>query len=89
MTETSARTRDSGRANPKGAGGSRLSRLWQSFVRYIKQILDELSKVVRPTRSELVNYTAVVIVFVVIIMAIVAGLDLAFQKLIVLIFSKG
>ena len=31
---------------------------------FIKQVLDELRKVVRPTRAELINYTLVVIAFV-------------------------
>ena len=54
---------------------------------FIKQILDELRKVVPPTRSELLNYTAVVIVFVTVIMALVSALDYGFSKLIALAFG--
>ena len=42
---------------------------------------------VRPTGSELLNYTIVVIVFVLVIMAIVAGLDFVFQRLMLLLLA--
>lgn len=46
---------------------------------FIRQVLTELSKVVRPTRRELLGFTGVVIVFVSIMMAIVYGLDFVFS----------
>jgi preprotein translocase subunit SecE len=42
---------------------------------FVRQILAELRKVVWPTRSELMTYTGVVIVFVVCIIGIVALFD--------------
>ena len=45
------------------------------LVLFIQQVIAELKKVVTPTRRELVSYTLVVLVFVVIMMAIVGGLD--------------
>ena len=45
------------------------------FTLFIRQVFAELKKVVTPTRRELVNYTLVVLVFVVIMMALVGGLD--------------
>ena len=54
---------------------------------FISQIIDELRKVVRPTGSELLNYTIVVIVFVLVIMAIVAGLDFVFHRLMLLLLA--
>jgi len=42
---------------------------------FIRQVVNELKKVVTPTRKELFSYTGVVLVFVVIMMAIVYGLD--------------
>ena len=41
----------------------------------------------RPTRSELVNYTIVVIVFVLVMMALVAGLDFGFTELVLWVFA--
>ena len=54
---------------------------------FVKQVLDELRKVVRPTRAELVNYTVVVIVFVSAVMAFTAGLDFGFTKLVLWVFG--
>ncbi len=45
---------------------------------FVRQVIGELKKVVAPTRKELINYTLVVLVFVVIMMLIVTVLDLAF-----------
>lgn len=85
MTETSAK-RGSGRAD-KASGGNPVSRLFGAIGLFIRQILDELRKVVRPTGPELMRYTTVVVVFVVIMMAIVSGLDLGWSKLVTWAFS--
>ena len=45
------------------------------FSLFIRQVLAELRKVVTPTRRELFTFTLVVLVFVVIMMALVGGLD--------------
>ncbi|HEY7721718.1 MAG TPA: preprotein translocase subunit SecE [Pedococcus sp.] len=84
----SAETRDSGRTGRKSdRGGNPVSRFFKSLSLFISQILDELRKVVRPTRSELVNYTIVVIVFVSFVMALVSALDYAFTKLVLWVFG--
>ncbi|CCH77342.1 Preprotein translocase subunit secE [Nostocoides japonicum T1-X7] len=89
MTDVGSQTRGSGRAGrTKGdRTGNPISRMVRALGLFISQILDELRKVVRPTRSELWNYTAVVIVFVVLIMAIVSLLDYGFQHLVAWVFS--
>jgi len=85
VTEASAESRDSGRATRRRAPrGNPISRLIQSLGLFISQILDELRKVVRPTGKELLNYTFVVIVFVLVIMGIVAALDFVFHRLVLL-----
>jgi preprotein translocase subunit SecE len=85
VTETSAK-RGSGRAD-KAAGGNPVSRLFGAISLFVRQILDELRKVVRPTGPELVRYTTVVVVFVVVIMAIISGLDLGWSKLVAWSFA--
>ncbi|WP_231554359.1 preprotein translocase subunit SecE [Arthrobacter sp. L77] len=45
---------------------------------FIRQVFAELGKVVTPTRRELVRFTITVLVFVIIMMLIVTGLDLVF-----------
>jgi preprotein translocase subunit SecE len=56
---------------------------------FLRQVLGELRKVVTPTRRELFSYTGVVLVFVVIMMAIVSGLDYAFSWLVSIVFGDG
>jgi len=46
-----------------------------SFVRFIREVIDELRKVVWPTWGELYRYTLVVIVTVVIIGLFIGGVD--------------
>jgi preprotein translocase subunit SecE len=54
---------------------------------FIRQVIGELKKVVTPTRRELFGFTAVVLVFVIIMMAIVSGLDFVFSALVVFVFG--
>jgi preprotein translocase subunit SecE len=56
-------------------------------TRYIRESVSEMRKVLWPSRSELITYSVVVIVFVVIMVAIVAGLDIGFAKLVLLVFG--
>lgn len=56
---------------------------------FLRQVLDELAKVVTPTRKELVNYTLVVLVFVIIMMSIISLLDLFFGWGVAWIFGDG
>ena len=56
---------------------------------FIRQVFTELSKVVTPTRRELFSYTGVVLVFVIIMMAIVYGLDWAFGFGVAWVFGDG
>ena len=46
-----------------------------------------MRKVLWPSRRELVTYSTVVIVFVVIMVSIVAGLDVGFAKLVLKVFG--
>jgi preprotein translocase subunit SecE len=48
---------------------------------FYRQVVAELRKVVWPTQQQLSTYFVVVLVFVLVLMAITAGLDLAFGKL--------
>jgi preprotein translocase subunit SecE len=56
---------------------------------FFRQVVNELKKVVTPTRKELVSYTLVVLVFVVIMMALVGGLDWVFSLAVNYIFGNG
>ena len=72
MTDVGQTRTPSKPAKGKERGGNPISRWYRALALFISQILDELRKVVRPTRNELWNYTLVVIVFVAFMMALVS-----------------
>ena len=54
---------------------------------YYRQVLSELKKVVWPTRNMLTTYTAVVLVFVSFIIAVVSVIDLVLTKVVFWVFG--
>lgn len=70
MTDTAASS-SAGKQNPKRGFFGRI-------ILFIRQVIAELRKVVVPTRKELVRFTITVMVFVIIMMLIVTGLDFLF-----------
>jgi preprotein translocase subunit SecE len=65
---------------PSGSRGGRPAR-------FVRESISELRKVLWPSRHELVTYSIVVIIFVVIMVSIVAGLDIGFARLVLLLFG--
>ena len=61
--------------------------LFARIALFLRQVVAELKKVVRPTRSELVSYTSVVMVFVLVVMAFVTVLDLGIGRLTLWVFG--
>jgi preprotein translocase subunit SecE len=87
-TAAAARARTISRAKTKsddGGGPGFLGRI----LRFVREVVAELQKVIWPTRKELLTYTTVVIVFVAVVMSLVAGLDVAFAKLMFLVFGNS
>jgi len=54
---------------------------------YVRQVIAELHKVIWPTRKELLTYTTVAIVFILVMTAFVTGLDYGFTKLVFKVFG--
>jgi len=54
---------------------------------FVRQVMGELRKVIWPTRKELGTYTAVALVFILIMTGIVVGLDFGFTKLVFYVFG--
>ena len=54
---------------------------------FIKQIIDELRKVVTPTSKELFFWALAVFIFVLFLMALVTGMDFGLGKLTLWIFG--
>jgi preprotein translocase subunit SecE len=61
--------------------------LFGRIALFVRQVVAELKKVNTPTRSELFTYTAVVIVFVAVVMAFVSLLDFGIGKLVLWVFG--
>ncbi|KSW20725.1 preprotein translocase subunit SecE [Cellulomonas sp. B6] len=61
--------------------------LFARIALFVRQVVAELKKVVRPTRQELVTYTSVVLVFVAVVMAFVTVVDLGLGQLTFLVFG--
>jgi preprotein translocase subunit SecE len=55
--------------------GERKKGVFGRIGHFLREVVLELRKVVTPTRKELINYTGVVLAFVVIVMALITGLD--------------
>lgn len=68
-------------------GGS--NNIFARLINFIREVVAELRKVIWPTRKELTTYTLVVVVFVIVMLAIVGGLDFGFAKLILWAFGNG
>ena len=54
---------------------------------YLKQVVAELRKVIWPNRKQMINYTAVVLVFLVFMVSLIGGVDLGLAKLVLLVFG--
>jgi preprotein translocase subunit SecE len=57
------------------------------MILFLQQVLAELRKVNRPTYAELRNYTGVVLGFVVVVMAIIFGLDFIFGQGVIWLYT--
>jgi preprotein translocase subunit SecE len=68
-------------AERRSGSGAAAKRDQTSPALFIRQVVAELRKVIWPTRNELVTYTTVALVFVIIMSAIVLTLDYGFTKL--------
>lgn len=54
---------------------------------FLREVVNELRKVIWPTRKQMVTYFIVVMVFLIVLVGFVFGLDLGFSKLMFLIFG--
>jgi preprotein translocase subunit SecE len=69
-------SKPAGKKKAGGGTGNPLKRL----VKFLKEVVQELRKVIWPNRKQMVTYTSVVLVFVIFTVAFIALLDLAFIK---------
>ena len=78
--------------NSNAASGGRVAGSRNPFaaiVTFIREVFAELSKVVTPTRRELINYTIVVLIFVVLMMLFIFGMDALSAWVMANVFGDG
>ena len=84
MTQTRG---DAAAARPPKAAARTSGGPIARLSRFLREVIAELSKVIWPTRKELVTYTTVVIVFLSVMTALVTGMDIGFAKLVTFVFA--
>jgi preprotein translocase subunit SecE len=62
--------------------------VFASIALFVRQVIDELRRVVYPTRKEVQTYSLVVIVFLIIITAFISLVDATGGKIIMVIFGS-
>jgi len=82
MVDTDAKPTGDG-----GGSGAEKKNIFSRLALFIRQVVVELRKVIWPTRNELVNYTIVVVFFVLVMAGIVALYDLVFTRGVLFIFG--
>lgn len=89
MSESASATSGKSGGTPRGgkSGAGEKRGLFSRIALFIRQVLAELKKVVRPTRNELFTYFGVVIVFVLAVMLYIGLLDLGFGQIITWVFG--
>jgi preprotein translocase subunit SecE len=76
---TTTRTESPSARPSRGRGGAP--------TRFVRESVSEMRKVLWPSRTELITYGIVTIIFVIIMVAIVAGLDFGFAKAVLAVFG--
>jgi preprotein translocase subunit SecE len=77
-----------GKAKTAKKAADRPSRNPFAFVwNYLKQVVAELRKVIWPNRKQMINYTAVVLVFLAFMVALIGLVDMGLLKLVTLVFG--
>ena len=85
-TEKTKTARKGPRTKQKSDGPSRNPLIF--VYNYLKQVVAELRKVIWPNRKQMVTYTGVVLAFLVFMVALIAGSDYGFAKLVLLVFGE-
>jgi len=62
--------------------------IFRRIALFYRQVINELRKVVWPSRNMLTTYTAVVLVFVTFVIAVVSVFDLGITQIVLFIFGE-
>ncbi|NNH75377.1 preprotein translocase subunit SecE [Nocardia uniformis] len=67
-------------SKPAEAGRGGTGNPFKRLLKFLKEVIAELRKVIWPNRKQMVTYTSVVLVFVIFMVSFIAGVDVAFIK---------
>lgn len=87
MSDTSTHSPDSAGSGKRPSKKKDKPGLFGRVSLFLREVVAELRKVIWPTRKELITYTGIVIVFVVVMAAIIAALDFVFTQAVLTIFG--
>jgi preprotein translocase subunit SecE len=62
-------------------------RRWPNPTLFVRQVIAELRKVIWPTRKNLISYTTVTLIFVLIMVAVVSLIDYGLTKAVFAVFT--
>ena len=88
MSDTSTHTPEPSGSGKKPSKKSRKPSVFSRVSLFIREVIAELRKVIWPTRKELITYTWVVIVFVLIMAGIIALYDFLFTQGVLAVFGS-
>ena len=88
MSETLGDARSEHSDRPGRGSGDERPSLPERIGLFYRQVVAELRKVIWPTRTELITYTTVVVVFVVAVAVVVGIFDYVFTKGVLQIFGN-
>ncbi len=72
---------------PARAGGSIANPERTNPVVFVREVRSELRKVIWPTRKELITYTTVAVIFILVMVAIVTSIDTGLTNLVFKVFG--
>lgn len=84
--------KDAGAAKTKKVKRARTGPSRNPFLfvfNYLKQVVNELRKVIWPNKKQMITYTSVVLAFLVFMVALVALSDYGLAKLVMLVFGQN
>jgi preprotein translocase subunit SecE len=80
-------TAGKGRPTKARDQGPKRGNIFVRIVRYLREVVSEMRKVIWPTRKEMITYSIVVIIFLVFMVAMTWALDIGFARAVLAIFG--
>ncbi|MEI8405100.1 MAG: preprotein translocase subunit SecE [Actinomycetes bacterium] len=96
--ETKRMMQRQGQAGPDGTPGTRRAPAQPaarkpksertSIRQFFREVREEMRQVAWPTRTELINYTSITLFVLIVMIALIFGLNLGFGKIVLFLFKK-